>query len=116
MNKVDIIVIIGIIVACIWIMMYILIEDDKKRKIILAVGVIFDIVLYLIGKNTDFLLAGIVSGIVFSFIPGRSKRSYENAIKNTKGFKNYMAVFVIFTVMIFMLVSIAYPDMQIVWE
>ena len=116
MSKADIIVLIGIIVACIWLMTYILIGDDKKRKMILAVGVVVDIVLYLLGRNTDFLLTGIVGGIIFSFFPGRSKRQHENAIQNTKGFKNYMAVFVIFTVMIFMIVSIAYPDVQIVWE
>ena len=116
MSKADIIILIGIIVACIWLMTYILVADDKKRKLILAVGVGVDVVLYLIGKNTDLLLIGIVGGFIFSFFPGRSKRQYENAIQNTKGFKNYMEVFVVFTVMIFMIVSIAYPDVQIVWE
>lgn len=47
--------------------------------------------------KTDIIMIG---GIIFSFFPGRSKSKYENAIKETKGHKNYMMVFVIFTVMI----------------
>lgn len=113
MSKTDIILIGGIIIACIWLMTYIIIEDDKKRRIILAVGVVIDIILYFIGKNTNFLLLGIVGGIIGSFFRGRSRNQYKNAIKETKGHKNYTIVFVIFTVMIFMFASIAYPGIGI---
>ncbi len=115
MSKTDVIIISGIVMACIWLMIYILIEDDKKRKVIIAVGVIIDIILYIIGRNTGFLLYGIVGGILFSFVPARSRKKYSDAIKEAKGFKNYMIVFVIFTVMIFMIASIAYPGVEIVW-
>lgn len=115
MSKTDVIIISGIVMACVWLMIYILIEDDKKRKVIIAVGVIIDIILYIIGRNTDFLLCGIVGGILFSFVPARSRSKYENAIKEAKGHKNYTIVFAIFTVMIFMIVSIAYPGVEIAW-
>ena len=116
MKKEDIILIGGIIIAIIWLMTYILFEDDKKRKIILAIGVVIDIILYLIGKNTDLLLVGIVGGIIGSFIPARSTRRYKNAIKETRGFMNYMLVFVVFTVMIFMIAAIACPGVEFSWK
>ena len=116
MKKEDIILIGGIVIACIWLMTYILFEDDKKRKIILAIGVVIDIILYLIGKNTDLLLVGIVGGIIGSFFRGRSTRQYKNAIKETRGFMNYMLVFVVFTVMIFMIAAIAFPGVEISWK
>ncbi len=116
MSKVDIILIGGIVFACIWLMTYIIIEDDKKRRIILAVGAVMDIILYFIGKNSEFLLVGIIGGIIFSFVPAGSKRKRDNAIKESKGFINYMAITVIFFVMILMFASIAYPGVKVVLE
>ncbi len=116
MEKQDIIIIGGIILACIWLMTYIIIEDDKKRRVILAVGAVMDIILYFIGKNTELLLVGIIGGFIFSFLPAGSKRKRDNAIKETKGFFNYMLVFVIFTVMIFMLAAIACPGVEFSWK
>ena len=116
MDKQDIILIGGIIVACIWLMTYIIIEDVKIRKIILAVGCVIDIILFFIGKNADFLLAGIIGGAIVSFIPGRTIRQRENAIKESKGFLNYLLVCIVFTVMILMLVPIACPGVEIVLE
>lgn len=116
MNKTDIILIGGIILACIWLMTYIIIEDDKRRRVILSVGVIIDLILYFIGKNSEFLLVGIVGGIIFSFVPAGRKSKRDNAIKESKGLKNFMAIMVIFFVMILMFVSIAYPGLEISWE
>ncbi|MBQ9936114.1 MAG: hypothetical protein IJO70_09725 [Lachnospiraceae bacterium] len=116
MEKKDIIIMGGIILACIWLMTYIIVEDDKKRKVILAIGCVIDIILYFIGKNTDFLLVGIIGGSIVSFIPGRTIRQRENAIKETKGFFNYLLVCIVFTVMIFMIASIACPGVEIVLE
>lgn len=113
MSKTDIILIGGIILACIWLMTYIIIEDDKKRRIILAVGVIIDLILYFIGKNSELLLVGIVGGIILSFLPAGSKRKRDNAIKESKGLMNYMAIMVIFFVMILMFASIAYPGVEL---
>lgn len=115
MNKEDIIVIGGIVIACIWLMLYILIEDSKKRMIILSVGAIIDVILFLIGKNIGFLLAGIIGGIVFSFVPARSIQKHKNAINEVKGIKKYMAILVVFFVMILMFISIAYPNVEIEW-
>lgn len=116
MDKTDIILIGGIILACIWLMTYIIIEDDKKRRIILATGAIIDLILYFIGKNSEFLLVGIVGGIIFSFVPARGRKARDNAIKESKGLVNYMAVMVIFFVMILMFVTIAYPGVEFSWK
>lgn len=116
MDKQDIILVGGIIFACVWLMTYIIIEDDKKRKVVLAVGAVMDIILYFIGKNSEFLLVGIIGGIIFSFVPAGSKRKRDNAIKETKGFFNYMLVFVVFTVMIFMIAAIAFPGVEFSWK
>ena len=115
MNKEDIIVIGGIVIACIWLVIYVLIEDSKKRMIILSVGAIIDVILFLIGKNIGFLLAGIIGGIVFSFVPARSIQKHKNAINEVKGIKKYMAILVVFFVMILMFISIAYPNVEIEW-
>ncbi len=115
MNKEDIIVIGGIVIACIWLMLYILIEDSKKRMIILSVGAMVDVILFFVGKNIGFLLAGIIGGIVFSFVPARSIQKHKNAINEAKGIKNFMAILVVFFVMILMFISIAYPNVEIEW-
>ena len=116
MDKQDIILIVGIIVACIWLITYILIDNVKIRRVILAIGCVIDIILFFIGKNTDFLLVGFIGGAIVSFIPGRTIRQRENAIKETKGYFNYMLVCIVFTVMIFMFASIACPGVEIVLE
>lgn len=115
MNKEDIILIGGIVIACIWLMLYILIEDSKKRMIILSVGAIIDVILFFVGKNIGFLLAGIIGGIIFSFVPARSMQKHKNAINEVKGIRNYMAILVVFFVMILMFISIAYPNVEIEW-
>ncbi|MBE5933208.1 MAG: hypothetical protein E7263_07295 [Lachnospiraceae bacterium] len=116
MDKQDIILIGGIIVACIWLVTYILFDNVKIRRVILAIGCVIDIILFFIGKNADFLLAGIIGGAIVSFIPGRTIRQRENAIKESKGFLNYLLVCIVFTVMILMLVPIAFPGVEIVLE
>ena len=116
MDKQDIILIGGIVIACIWLITYILIDNVKIRRVILAIGCVIDIILFFIGKNTDFLLVGIIGGAIVSFIPGRTIRQRENAIKETKGYFNYMLVCIVITVMIFMFASIACPGVEIVLE
>ena len=113
MNKTDIILVGGIIIAIIWLMTYIIFEDEKKRRIVLVIGAIIDFVLYLIGKNTEFLLVGLIGGIICSLLPLRGVRKRYNAIKETRGFANYMLVFVIFTIMILMFAAIAYPGVEV---
>ena len=115
MNKTDIILVGGIILAIIWLMTYIIFEDEKKRRIVLVIGAIIDFILYLIGQNTEILLVGLIGGIICSFLP-LSVRKRDNAIKESKGFGNYMLVFVIFTIMILMFASIAYPGVEVSWK
>lgn len=113
MDKTDIILVGGIILAIIWLMTYIILEDEKKRRIVLVVGAIIDFILYLIGQNTEFLLVGLIGGIICSFLPLRGVRKRDNAIRETRGFANYMLVFVIFIIMILMFAAIAYPGVEV---
>lgn len=113
MDKQDIIIIGGIVIACLWLMTYIILGDEKKRRIVLVIGAIIDFILYLIGQNTEFLLVGLIGGIICSFLPLRGVRKRDNAIKETRGFANYMLVFVIFTIMILMFAVIAYPGVEV---
>lgn len=115
MNKKDIILIGGIIVACIWLLVYILIGNEKKRGIVLIIGAVLDFILYLICKNSGFFLVGIVGGLIIGLIPWfGERRKYGIAIRETGGVKNLAVVTVIFATMIFMFVAIAYPDVEIV--
>ena len=117
MSKKDIILIGGIILACIWLMIYILIEDKKKRGIILVIGAVIDIVLYFICKNSDFLLVGIVGGLIIGLIPWfGDRRKYNIALNETGGTKNLAIITVIFVTMIFMFAALAYPDVTINFE
>ncbi len=115
MDRTDIILIGGIIIACIWLMTYILFEDKKKKNIALIVGAVMDIILYFISKNSEILLIGVLGGILFGAVPWLGDtRKYKRALKETGGNKNLAVVMVIFFVMIFMFATIAYPDVKIV--
>lgn len=115
MGKTDIILIGGIILACIWLMVYILIEDKKKRGTILVIGAVVDMVLYFICKNSEFLLVGIVGGLIIGLVPWfGDRRKYKNAVKETKGVKNLTVVMIIFVTMIFMFAAVACPGVKLV--
>ena len=114
MNKTDIILIGGIVLAGIWLMTYIIFENKKNKKITLMVGAVLDIVLYCICLNSGLLLVGIVGGIIFGLVPWLgSRRKYSKALKETGGSKNLTLVMVIFFVMIFMFAAIAYPEIKV---
>lgn len=116
MSKTDVILLSGIILACIWLMVYILIADKRKRGRILIIGALTDIVLYLICKNSDFLLVGIAGGLIIGLIPWFvNSRKYSIARDETGGTKNLAIVTVIFVIMIFMFAALAYPDVEIAW-
>lgn len=115
MSKTNVILLSGIILACIWLMVYILITDKRKRGRILIIGAVIDTVLYFICKNSDFLLAGIVGGLIIGLVPWFvTGRKYSIARDETGGTKNLAIITVIFVTMIFMFVALAYPDAKIV--
>ena len=84
---------------------------QKKKNIVLIVGAALDIIFYFICKKSDFLLAGIIGGLIIGFIPWiGSIGKREIALNETGGIKNLTIVMVI------MSVTIAYPDVKIVWN
>lgn len=62
------------------------------------------------------LCVGVLGGLFCGLIPFVSTRKYEIAVQEMKGVKNWVVVCVIFCVMVFMVVAIAYPHIRFVWK
>ncbi|MBQ4522464.1 MAG: hypothetical protein IJA10_05855 [Lachnospiraceae bacterium] len=116
MDRTDVILISGMVFSCVWLITYIIFKGKKKKNIVLIVGAALDIIFYFICKQSDFLLAGVIGGLIIGLIPGiGSIRKREIALNETGGVQNLTMVMVIFVTMIFMSAAIAYPDVKIVW-
>lgn len=115
MDKSEIILITGIIIPVVWLFFCVFLEG-KKRKRAITVGIVLDIILFIICRNSQMLLIGIIGGLVFGLAPGLagSVRKYKNAVHEMKGIKNFVVVSMIFFVMIFMAIAIAYPGLEVV--
>lgn len=114
-NLTDIILIGGIIVAAIWLFVCLFLEG-KKRKYVIRAGILIDLVLLIICRNGQMLCVGVLGGLFCGLIPFVSTRKYEMAVQEMKGVRNWVVVSVIFCVMLFMVVAIAYPHTRIVWK
>lgn len=86
--------------------------EGRKRKYILLAGIIIDLVLFIVCRNLEMLLIGLVGGILCGIVP-IEPRKYETAIHEMKGIKNLLLVSIIFFIMIFMVFAIAYPGLKI---
>lgn len=108
MERSEIIFIIGIVLAVIWMLFCVLVEGKKRTYVILA-GVVIDIILFAICQNAELLLAGLLGGLACGLIPFLiSGRKYRMAVDEMCGKKNLTIVTVIFFVMVFMLIAIAF--------
>lgn len=114
-NLTDVILMGGIIVAAIW-LFFCLFLEGKKRKYVIRAGILIDLVLLIICRNGQMLCVGVLGGLFFGLIPFVSTRKYEMAVQEMKGVKNWVVVSVIFCVMLFMVVAIAYPHIRFVWK
>ena len=113
-NLTDIILLGGIIVAAIWLFVCLFLEG-KNRKYVIMAGILIDLVLLIICRNGQMLCVGVLGGLMCGLLPGFvSARKYEMAIQEMKGVKNWLVVSVIFFVMVFMVIAIAYPNLKIV--
>ena len=114
MKKEEIILIIGIILCLIWLGSLIFAEG-KKRKNVLIAGIIIDIILIVVSRNLSMLLVGLFGGLACGLIPnfGRSIRKYDIAVKEMKSVKNWTVASVIFFIMIFMIMAISYPELEV---
>ena len=115
MDRTEIMLLVGIIIALIWMGICILFEN-KKRKYVIIMGIMIDIVLFIICKNCEFLFIGILGGLACGLIPhfGKNLRNYEIAVREMKGIKNWLVVSIIFFIMIFMIIAITYPELNVV--
>lgn len=79
-----------------------------------------DIVLLLICKNVKMLFCGILGGLLGGLVPGLggSLGKYDTALKELKGVGNFVIVLIIFCIMLFMIATIAYPELfrEINWK
>ena len=113
MERAEVMLLVGIIVALIWLGACVIIEG-KNRKYVIMTGVIIDIVLFLICRSWEMLCIGVFGGVfcaLFGFL--YSTRKYESAVGEMKGVKNLVVALVIFFVMVFMTMSIAYPELKV---
>lgn len=89
----------------------------KARKYTIVLGIVMDIVLFLICRNWSFLLVSIIGGLACGLIPTlTSRRKYAIAVKEMHGVKNWVGVSVIFFIMVFMIIALAYPGVEMSWE
>lgn len=112
----EFIFIIGIVIAVIWMLLCILMEGKKRTYVILA-GAIMDIILFVICRNVELLLVGLLGGLACGLIPFLiSGRKYRMAVDEMHGKKNLTIVTVIFFVMVFMLIAIAFSVDKVMWK
>ncbi len=111
MDRSEIIIYAGIGMAVIWLITCVIIEG-KRRTYVITAGLIIDIILFLISRRFDFLLIGILGGVVIGVIPFYPIK-YKTAISEMNGVGNFVVACIILCVMILMVMSIAKPELSI---
>ena len=114
MEAKDIIFISGVVVACIWLMVSILC-DGKGRTYVNLFGVLVDVILFMICQKVDFLAVGVIGGLICGIFPIIRPHKYQKAVKEFQGVWKWTIVLVIFFVMIFMVMALAYPNVTVQW-
>lgn len=113
MERSEVIFIIGIVLAVIWMLFCVLMEGKRRTYVVLA-GVVADIILFAICQNAKLLLVGLLGGLACGLIPCLiSSRKYRRAVDEMHGVKNWTIVSVIFFVMVFMLIAITFPGVEV---
>lgn len=114
MDKREIMLLTGIIIASLWLFLCIFLEGRKRRYVIIA-GILADFVLFLLCRNFEMFLIGVAGGLICGLVPGfgGSLRKYDTAVQELHGRKNWVMVSVILFIMFFMVMSIAYPEIKV---
>lgn len=114
MDKREIMLLTGIIIASFWLFLCVFMEGRKRRYVIIT-GILADLVLFLICKNVEMFLIGAVGGLICGLVPGfgGSLRKYDTAVRELNGVKHWALVSIILFVMFFMVISIAYPEFKV---
>ena len=114
MEQGKLIFIIGIVIAVIWMLLCVLMEGKKRTYVILA-GAAIDIILFAICRSAELLLVGLLGGLACGWIPFLiSGRKYKMAVDEMHSKKNWTVVSVIFFVMVFMWIAIAFTVDKVV--
>ncbi len=115
MEKTDIILAGGIVLACIFLGLCVLLKP-KNRKYVYIVGVIVNLLMYVHCRNNEFLLCGIAGGLIIGLIPiFGNKRKYNIALGELGGKGNLTIACILFCTTIFMTIAVAFPWIEINW-
>lgn len=116
METSEVVLIAGIIGGLIWLLFCVIIEGEGK-KTVFGIGIFIDIILFAFCRNCELLFVSLVGGIILGMFPDWvfSRSKYETAVRELDEKKNVTLVIIIFVVMIFMVIGIAYPDVRIDW-
>lgn len=114
MDKREIMLLTGIIIASLWLFLCIFLEGRKRRYVIIA-GILADLVLFLLCRNFEMFFIGVAGGLICGLVPGfgGNLRKYDTAVQELHGRKNWVMVSVILFIMFFMVMSIAYPEIKV---
>lgn len=115
MDRTEVILLAGMIAALIWLGACVIIEG-KNRKYVIMIGVIIDVVLFLICQNCKMLFMGVLGGLFCGLTGfGVGGYKYVTAVQEMKGVKNLVIACIIFFVMITMTMAIviAYPNLRV---
>lgn len=114
MDKREIMLLTGIIIASFWLFLCVIMEGRKRRYVILA-GILADFVLFSLCRNVEMFLIGVAGGLICGLVPGfgGSLRKYDTAVRELNGRKNWVMVSVILFIMFFMVISVAYPEIKV---
>lgn len=120
MERREVLLVAGIIMALIWLGIYMILKG-KKRKYVIIAGCIIDLVLFLICKNGVMLFFGIIGGLLGGLLPGLggSLSKYYTVVKELKGVANLVIAMIIFCSMIMMVIASTYSELfgrGIVWK
>ncbi len=107
MGKNEIILLVGIIIALIWLMACILIEG-KGRKYIIIIGIVLAVVLFIVCRNWGMLLFGVIGGLLCGLVPGFAAAGGNMRMQSDERRQELGGSFHYFFVMIFMTMVIAY--------
>ena len=106
----EIITVIGFFLSLIWLGFYAGMEGKKKTYVI-YIGIIIDIMLFAISRNTSLLLAGVVLGIVTGLSKAGANKLLTKVVHGEaeyrmQGWKNWVILGVVWVVMFLMVISI----------
>lgn len=101
----------GIILSCIWLLATLIVQQ-KKRKVLMIIGVIADFILLIYTFQWKPFVYGILGGAFAGTIGIGYKQDELLGLHKQMGVVQTMIIFAIVFVMIFMSMALAAPDLK----